>query len=86
MGFIKMLKFSEWLNNKDRPKLLGMYFYGVMPQDEDRARAIGLERHKRGILTWAIKVYDTSGSATDRRIEAANRYFGKGKWWGVQEY
>ena len=73
----------EKIEENVKPKLIGIYYYSIIPELEDRARILGLEKTLR--KNWGLKVYDTSGEKTRRRIEDANKYFGKGKWWGIRD-
>jgi hypothetical protein len=68
---------SQPRNNK--PQLVGMYFYNILPADEQDALAIGLKKTKSG--KWALMKYNTSGSNFVRTRMSADRAFGQGRYW-----
>ena len=56
-----------------------MYVYNVPSSEHDIARELGLTRTKSG--QWVKKFYNTSGTRSDMQKQAADRTFGRGKWW-----
>lgn len=53
--------------------------YTVPSSEADIATELGLVKTQTG--KWVKKIYDTSGNKATAEKQAADRTFGKGKWW-----
>jgi hypothetical protein len=66
-----------------QPKMTGMYFYDVKPDQEEYAGWIGVKKTKSG--KWALVQHDTSGATFNHKKRLADSKFGPGKFWSPKK-
>tara|TARA_B100000929_G_scaffold247489_1_gene206225 strand:- start:5310 stop:5696 length:387 start_codon:yes stop_codon:yes gene_type:complete len=64
---------------QQKPQMVGIHFFNVPEDQEERAKQLGLTKTKSG--KWGFKMYNTSGKTAQNKVAAAEQEFGKSRYW-----
>lgn len=61
-------------------RVVGAYFYDILPEEEEYAKSRGIKKLKSG--KWALYKYEDSGTNFSRKKVMTDQIFGSGKYVG----